>query len=375
MTDNKHKQNPVSSAPRAASAGRRTALLGLASVAAGMAAPRAGAAAAAAATPAGNPRRIDVHHHYIPPKYRSALIAAGQSKPSGMPGIPQWSVEASLGMMDRNGIEAAVISVVNGVHFGDDAAARELSRHVNEAGANVVSARPDRFGLFATLPLPDVDGALREIAYSLDTLKADGFIMSSNYRGTYLGHPRFEPVFEELNRRKATVFLHPFDPHCPCCTAGTLPAPGYPLPMLEFMFETTRTVFDMVLAGTMEKYPNVKFIVPHAGATVPVLAERVAAVGALLKLGQAPDSARVHRTLRGLYYDLAGWPEPVALGALLQLADPKHVLYGSDWPYTPEPLGAGLARVLDQTQKIAPGMRQAFMRDNALALFPRFARD
>lgn len=356
---------------------RRNALLGLAGAAVGMTASPAGTAGAAEASPvaaSGATRRIDVHHHYIPPAYRSALVAAGQSKPSGMPGIPQWSVEASIGMMDRNGIETAVISAINGVHFGDDAAARDLSRHVNEAGAAVVSARPDRFGLFATLPLPDVDGALREIGHALDVLKADGFVMSSNCRGVYLGNSRFEPVFAELNRRKATVFLHPFDPHCPCCMAGELPAPGYPLPMLEFMFETTRTVFDMVLSGTMDRYPNVKFIVPHAGATVPVLAERVAAVGSLLKLGQAPDSAHLHKTLRGLYYDLAGWPEPVALRALLQVADPGRILYGSDWPYTPEPLGAGLTRVLDQTTKITPAQRQAFMRSNAIALFPRFAK-
>ncbi|MES2257076.1 MAG: amidohydrolase family protein [Pseudomonadota bacterium] len=383
MSNNQQIDPPSVSSPRAASLGRRGAILGAIGMAAGMAAPAAfaapaaGAADAPAATPAaaGNPRRVDVHHHYVPPRYRSALVAAGQAKPSGMPGIPQWSIEASLGMMDRNGIETAIISVVNGVHFGDDAAARELSRHVNEEGAAVVSSNPRRFGLFATLPLPDVDGALKEIAHSLDVLKADGFIMSSNYRGIYLGDARFEPVFAELNRRKATVFLHPFDPHCPCCQVpGEMPAPGYPLPMLEFMFETTRTVFNMVLSGTMDKFPNVKFIVPHAGATVPVLAERVSAVASLLKLGQPQDADHFRRTLRGLYYDLAGWPEPVAMGALLQVADPAHIVYGSDWPYTPEPLGAGLARILDQSRQLTPAMQKAFMRDNALALFPRLGQ-
>lgn len=360
-------------------AGRRQAMFGAVGLAAAL-----GAAGLAQAAPAStdaktaparsNPRRIDVHHHYVPPKYRSALEAAGQGKPSGMPGIPQWNVDMGLGMMDRLGIASAVMSVVNGVHFGNDAAARELSRYVNEEGAKAVAAHPTRFGLFATLPLPDVGGSLREIEYAFDTLKADGVVLSSNYSGMYLGDARFRPVFDELNRRKATVFLHPFNPHCPCCTdPAALQSPGYPYPMLEFMFETTRTVFNMVLSGTLSERPDLKVIVPHAGATIPVLAERVSVVAGMLKLGKPQSPEQFRQALRGLYFDLAGWPEPVGLDALMAVADPAHILYGSDWPYTPEPFGAELAQQLDRSRRVPPALHRAFMRDNALALFPRFA--
>lgn len=360
---------------------RRGTLLAFLGAAAGLASPLARSANPATnAGPAGTsatagPRRIDVHHHYIPPRYRAALQAAGHGKPSGMPGIPKWSVEESLGMMDRNGIESAVISVVNGVHFGNDSDARDLSRHVNEEGARVVAAHSRRFGLFATLPLPDVDGSLKEMDHAFDALYADGVVLSSNYQGIYLGDARFDPVFAQLNKRKAAVFIHPFNPHCSCCQDLTKMQPlDYPYPMIEFMFETTRAVFNLILSGTLDKYPDIKVIVPHAGATVPVLAERVAAVSALLKLGKNPEPQQFKKTLRTLYYDLAGWPEPVALGALLQVADPTRIMYGSDWPYTPEFLGTELAKTLDQTRQLSASQRNAFMRDNALALFPRLSR-
>jgi len=343
----------------------------------GLAASVGASPAFAQATPAaGNPRRVDVHHHYISPKYRTALEQAGQGKPSGMPGIPKWSVQSSIDTMDRMGIEHAVISAINGVHFGDDQAARELSRQVNEDGAAAVAAHPKRLGFFATVPLPEVDGALKEASYALDELKADGIVLLSNSRGVYLGDPRYEPLFKELDRRQARVLLHPFDPFCACCTNPTALQPlNYPYPMMEFMFDMTRTVVNMILSGTLERHRNLKVIVPHAGAggILPVLGERVATVSTFLKLGGAQmDEAKVRQSLKRLYYDLAGWPEPVALSALLQVADPANILYGSDWPYTPEPYAAGLAKTLDTSPQLTASMKNAFMRDNALALFPRF---
>ncbi|KFC81964.1 amidohydrolase 2 [Buttiauxella agrestis ATCC 33320] len=200
--------------------------------------------------------------------------------------------------------------------------------------------------MFATLPLPDVDGALRELEYAFDTLKADGVVLESNFHGVYLGDARFDPVFEELNRRHAKVFIHPTNPHCPCCqvqpkgeNAEALPPIGYPYPMIEFMFETTRAVFNLLLSGTLDRFPNVQIIVPHAGATIPVLADRVAGLSPALGLPEKLDAEKFMTSLRGMYYDLAGFPLPRQLNALLEIADPKHVLYGSDYPYTPEPLG------------------------------------
>jgi predicted TIM-barrel fold metal-dependent hydrolase len=319
--------------------------------------------------------RIDVHAHFLPERYRSALVEAGHSKPSGMPGIPAWSADSALSMMDRLRIDSAILSIsAPGLHFGDDAAARELARYTNEEGAKAVAAHPRRFGLFASLPLPDIDGSLAEIEYAFDTLDSDGVVVESNHHGVYLGDRKLDPVFDELNRRHAKVFIHPTNPHCACCQdPAALPPIGYPFPMLEFMFETTRAVFNLVLSGTLDRFPNLKIIVPHAGATIPVLADRVAGLAPALGLPKPLDPAHFHATLRRLYYDLAGFPLPRQIKPLLDLADAKHILYGSDWPYTPEALVADLAAKLDSSDLISPAMREDFMRGNALALFPRFA--
>ena len=346
------------------------------------AAPVAGTAGPQPAPAAPVPtHRIDVHAHFLPERYRAALATAGHSKPSGMPAIPMWSVERHIEMMDRNQIASSIISIsAPGLHFGDDAAARELARYVNEEGAKAVQAHPRRFGMFASLPLPDVDGALKEIDHAFDALHADGVVLESNFNSIYLGDPRLEPVFAELNRRRAKVFIHPTNPHCPCCqvlpkgeNAASLPPIGYPFPMLEFMFETTRAVFNLVLSGTLDRFSDLQIIVPHAGATIPVLADRVAAFAPLLDLPGNLDSQRLVELLRGLYYDLAGTPLPRQLAPLLEMADPKRILYGSDYPFTPEPMVTALATQIDGSTQFPQQLRRAFMRDNALALFPRFA--
>lgn len=358
--------------------GRRQFLAGGATLVAATAAhPLLGAQPAESTAP-GAVGRIDVHSHYLPERYRQALIKAGHSKPSGMPAIPKWSVEEHIGMMDRNGIDAAIISIsAPGLHFGDDAAARDLARHVNEEGARAKQTYPKRFGLFASLPLPDVEGSLKEIAYAFDVLKADGVVLESNYKGIYLGDKRLDPVFAELHRRGAKIFLHPTNPHCPCCqSADELPPTGYPFPMIEFMFETTRAAFKLMLSGTLIRYPNIQLIIPHAGATIPVLADRVAMFSAAFaKEGEKPDIPGFYKTLRSFYYDLAGFPVPRQLPSLLELADPKRILYGSDWPFTPEGLVKHLAKQLDSTPLIEARLREDFMRNNALTLFPDLKRN
>ncbi|PTC18766.1 amidohydrolase [Pseudomonas baetica] len=318
--------------------------------------------------------RIDVHTHYIPEDYRKALIAAGHSKPSGMPGIPSWSVEQHLSVMDKLGIQTSMLSIsAPGLHFGDDQAACKMARYCNEEGAKAVKAHPDRFGLFAVTPLPDVEGALREIDYAFDVLGADGIVMETNFHGLYLGDEKLERVFAAINRRQGTLFIHPTNPHCPCCQDTTALQPlNYPYPMMEFIFETTRAVFNLILSGTLERYPDIKVIVPHAGAAVPLLAERAAAFGAF-GVGHQKDK-KLHESLRRLYYDLAGFPVPVALDALLHVADPSHILYGSDWPFTPEALAIKLVADLDNATQITSAMHKAFMRENALAIFPRLAK-
>lgn len=317
------------------------------------------------------PPRIDVHAHYLPDFYRRAAEAAGHRHPDGMPGLPDWNVGAALAMMNGLAIGTAMLSISSpGVHFGDDAAARALARQVNEAGAEAVANHPGRFGLFAALPLPDIDGALGEIAHAFDTLGADGVTVETNHHGLYMGDVRLDPVFAELNRRHAVMFMHPTSPSCRCCQALSL---GYPRPMIEFMFETTRAVANLLLTGTLDRFPDIRLIVPHAGAAVPVLVDRVIGLAPALGLPEPLDADRVFTTLRRLYYDLAGFPLPRLLPALLQLADPARILYGSDWPFTPLPTVIRLAEEIGATPLFDAATRRAVLYDNAAVLFPRVA--
>ena len=312
---------------------------------------------------------LDVHAHYVTDRYDRACRASGLEHPDGMPGIPDWSVEAALEVMQAAGIAAAVLSVSSpGIHFGDDGLgedrpARELARHVNDVGAEIVTARPDRFGLSAVLPLPDVDGALAEMQRALDDLGADAIALGTNHHGRYLSDPAFAPVLAELNARTAVVTLHPTSP-----PGWERTALGRPRPMIEFLFDTTRCIVDLVLSGTLARHPRIRWIVPHAGAVLPVLAQRVQLMGAMMG-----EPVEIVGALAGLHYDLAGAPVPIALDALLAIAGPDHLLYGSDFPYTPAPAVTALARAL----RSAPALRQANLTaggDNAgAALFPRLA--
>ncbi len=317
--------------------------------------------------PSGMRDLVDVHLHFVPEIYRNAAVSAGWGKPDGMPGIPPWTETLSLEMMDQVGIAKGMLSISSpGVFFGDTEAACALSREVNLAGARLVSDRPNRYGLFASLPLPDVDGALREIEFALDTLNADGIYLQSNAGGIYPGDSVFEPVFAELDRRSAVVFLHPTSPHCPCCGKTERPVPR---PMLEFMFETTRAVTNLMLSGTLERYPNLKLIVPHAGATLPVLAERIVRLSDLIPGTSEIEADTIIPTLGRLYYDLAGVPLPGLLPALEKFADPAHLLYGSDWPHTPLQMVERSRESLEQYYQHAPAAATEVARDNARALF------
>lgn len=312
---------------------------------------------------------IDVHAHFIPAFYRQALIDAGLSKPDGIRGIPDWDEAAMLKLMDQLGVATAILSISSpGVHFGDDAKARALSRRVNQEARRLVDAYPGRFGFFASVPLPDVQGALEEAIYALDTLHADGVVFESNQHGMYLGDPKLDALYAELNRRNAVIFIHPTSPACDC--SSRLRA-SYPQPMLEFIFDTTRSVSDMVLSGVLNLYPKLRVIVPHAGAALPMLTERIELLLPLLGSAGAPVSMRA--AMRSLHFDLAGAPVPEMLGALLQVADPAHIHYGSDYPFTPPDTCEALLRKIETTSLLDQGMRRRVLRDNSRALFPHLA--
>lgn len=305
---------------------------------------------------------IDVHAHYVPDGYRAALRASGHDQPDGFPHIPEWTAEEHVAAMDRLGIRTSLLSISSpGVHLGAGVDTVALAREVNEAGRRAVVDHPGRFGLLASLPLPDVDAALAEIAHASDHLDVAGFAVLTNAGGTYPGDPAFAPVFRELDRRGARLFIHPTSP--PCWEHTSF---GRPRPMVEFLFDTTRAVVDLVLNGTIAKHPGIEVIVPHAGATLAMVADRVAVFSLLLEVDPAVD---VLRDLGRLHYDLAGHPIPRQLDALVTLTAREHLHFGSDYPFTPEFAAATAAARLAEH----PGLLDA-LRANTERLFPTIPR-
>lgn len=307
---------------------------------------------------------IDVHAHFLPDQYREALATAGIDQPDGFPRVPMWNAPEHVEVMDRLGIEACVLSVSSpGVQFGEGMSASDavsLARHVNDVAAATITQHPGRFGAFASLPMSDEGESLVEIERALDGLGLDGVNLLTNVAGVYLGDASLEPIMAELNRRRAVVFIHPTSPACWECTSL-----GYPRPMIEFPFDTTRAVTNLLLSGTLARHPDIRWIVPHAGGTLPFLAPRIAGISVLLG---ADDPAAVVAQLRRLHYDLAGSASAPVVAALLNFVDRSQVLYGSDWPFTPEPIvGAGLGWITGHDSPIT----QAELADTARRLFPR----
>ncbi len=309
---------------------------------------------------------IDVHAHFLPQHYTETAIASGHGHPDGMPGFPAWSGEDMVAMMDRQNITRSILSVSSpGVHLGDDDAAADLARFVNREAADLAARYPGRFGFFASLPLPDVSASLTEIDYAFDQLGASGVILESNHHGVYPGDPDFDPLLEALDRRGAVVFLHPTSPHCTC---GVGQGHSLPAPILEFMFETTRVVTNLVYRQVPIRFPGIRFIIPHGGAALPALADRIAFASAAIPSAGDLNPQQVIEQLGTFYYDLAGAPLPRQLPALRSFASDSRLLYGSDWPFTPEPLVQRLKTGLEQTFSDSPDLLATVQRGNALGL-------
>jgi 6-methylsalicylate decarboxylase len=282
---------------------------------------RVGAVSQAAAS--GRPHRIDVHHHFAPP----AWVTDVRGRPLLQAANTTWTPEKSIEDMDRGGVAAAVVSVTNpGLWFGDAAVTRRLARACNEYGAQLVADHPTRFGLFASMPLPDVDGTLKEIAYAYDTLKADGVGLFTSYGDTWLGNAAYRPVMEELNRRKAVVHVHPTAANC-CRNLDY--APGIGPGSMEYGTDTTRAIVGVTFGGDAARFPDIRFIWSHAGGTAPFLAGRIdgASSGAKDRL---PNGFMTE--LKRFYYDLAGAANPGAVASLLKLVTTSQVLFGTDFP-------------------------------------------
>ena len=297
-----------------------TAIMGL-----GLAAGGFPAIAQTPAAGAAKPRRIDVHHHIIPP-VQAAAFTRHHLRPS------KWSVEGSLTDMDKAGITTAITSIQNpGVWFGEAGEeSRKLARDCNEYAAKLAGDHPGRFRSFAAIPLPDTDGSLREIEYALDVLKAEGIALWTNYTGKYLGDAAFVPVFEELNRRKAVIYTHPTGSTC-CVDMIKGVSEG----TVETGTETTRTIASLLFGdgGTAARFPDIRFIWSHSGGTMPFLISRFeqqtkAKPDPRLPNGPVP-------LLQKFYYEVAQGNTPGQLAALLKLVPIAQVMYGSDYPYRP----------------------------------------
>ncbi|MEU2741348.1 amidohydrolase family protein [Streptomyces sp. NPDC007095] len=313
---------------------------------------------------------IDVHAHFVTDSYVAAARSAGLEHPDGMPGWPTWSVEQHLGMMERSGIEKSYLSVSSpGVHFGDGSAARALAREVNVFAARVRTEHPRRFGHFASLPLPDVEGSLAEAAHALDVLGADGVALETNHHGLYLGSPEFEPLWEDLDRRGTVVFVHPTSP--PHADDLSL---GRPRPMLEFLFDTTRTASDLLFRGVLARHPRIRWILTHGGGALPLLADRMEMFRTLLGGGPVDAPSAVEQLSR-LWYDMAGTPFPRQIPALDAAFGVERLLYGSDYCWTPaEAVLAQVEAVGSATQPSATDTWRDLTTRNARHLFAADAR-
>jgi len=306
------------------------------------------------------PHRIDVHHHVVPPSYLAEI--AGRRTGS----TAQWTPDRSIEDMDKSGIARSVLSLIQpGVWFGDIAQARRLAREANEYGAKVVRDFPGRFGLFATIPLPDAEGSLKEIEHGLDVLEADGIGLMTSYGTRYLGDPQFAPVWEELNRRKAVVYTHPLAPEC--CKN---PLPGVSAAAIEYATDTTRTIASLLFSGTAARYPGIRWIFSHGGGTVPFLLSRFTHEEKIVKNREEVLPRGVIHELKKFYYDTAQANHRGALNALTRLAPVARILLGSDFPFRPaQDVVAGLGAYGFTAREL-----RAIERDNAIRLLPTLKR-
>ena len=296
-------------------------------------------AALTQAPAAGRSRRIDIHHHFAPP----AWIAEVRGRPLLQPANTAWTPEQSIEDLDRAGSAAAVISITNpGLWFGDRQATNRVARACNEYGAKLVQQYPTRFGLFAAMPLPDVDATLKEIAYAYDVLKVDGIGLFTSYGDAWLGNAAFTPVMAELNRRKAVVHVHPTAANC-CRNLAYGTAPG----SIEYGTDTTRAIIGVTFNGDTTRYPDIRFIWSHAGGSAPFFAGRID--GALAQR-EGQDAGRLHR--RGeevlLRHRRCGQPGRyrIAAGAGLFVADPVRDRFSSRRHQPGHCAGGGRARLL-----------------------------
>jgi predicted TIM-barrel fold metal-dependent hydrolase len=300
------------------------------------------------------PRRIDVHHHLVPPEFLPTT-----PMPVAVP-----STEQQLGNMEEFDVQAAVLSITPRILDAQPGHIRQVVRACNEHMAGLVRDHPSRFGSFAALPLPDVDGALEEIAYAYDVLKVDGIGLFSNQGGRYLGDPMFDEVFAELNRRKAVVFVHPA--HCEAPEETHLEAPDA---IVEYVFDTTRAVVNLLYNGTLERNPDVRMIFSHGAGAAPYILTRITGLDNNPKAG-VNDAVKA---MKALYYDTTSATMHCTLRCIQELADLSHIVWGTDMPFLHGPRLRAEVHHWEDYPGFDPAAKAAIERDNALQLLPSLA--
>jgi 6-methylsalicylate decarboxylase len=294
---------------------------------------------------------VDVHHHFYPPEYLASLDEAAR-----LPMLTQWSVARTLEDMDSHGVATAILSL-----SPPGARDRTLARICNEYGARMAHDNPGRFGLFAAMPMPDVEATLAEIAYALEVLKVDGIGLMTSYGDRWPGDPAFDPVFAELNRRRALVYIHPLAPACCRALMDWVPAP-----VIEYPFDTTRAIVSLLFSGTLSRFPDIRFAFSHGGGTLPMLAGRIrTSVVSPRARERVPNG--VDHELKKLYYDLAIAAFEPSLAALLAYVPATQVLMGSDFPY--HSIGRTIEGIA--AAGLDSGTLAAIYRGNAERLIPR----
>lgn len=310
--------------------------------------------------------KIDVHQHVVPPSW-----VAGLEKRNSRHHPPAWTPEGAIDWMDANGIATGILSLTApGFEGWSEDETRTGTRQVNEYTAGLVARWPERFGNFCILPLPDVGGALEEVAYAFDTLHADGVVVFSNYGERYLGDPFLEPLWAELDRRGAVIFVHPTRLAQPELN-------GIPGPFVDFPFATTRAAVEMVMNGVLDRYQRMRVILSHGGGFLPYAAYRFASFGVSGRPGspKSPtfdtDMPDLLAKYRRFYLDTALSAGPSALSSLKAFADPTQILFGSDFPYASGGIAETFTAMLDQSPLLSLAEHTAVDRGNAKSLFPR----
>ncbi len=310
---------------------------------------------------AGLSKIIDVHSHAILPFGQGAPVGPGRKQ-------PDWSVESALSYMEEHDISACVLSVPDSANHATGKDARDIARRVNETLAEIVSKHPSRFGAVATIPGLDADGAISEIAYALDTLKMDGVATSTSMDDVYLGEPRFDPWFEELNRRGATLFVHPT-----ITKAAQTLLNGLNPSVIEFMFDTTRMITNMVATGAKKRFSNIKLISTHAGGTVPFLVNRIQTLEHTFGIGPgrlelSPEEVR--EGIASFHYDLTAASSEAQLGAILKLVPVSQLMVGLDLPFMPKSTFAPTIADVGRYPAFSETDLQDLSYGNAFRLYP-----